>query len=116
MIIGLGVDIIEKKRIKKILLKKNKYFEKKILNKLEKKVHKKNTQKISYLAKIFSIKEAFIKSIGTGFNKDISFKKIKILKNNIGKPKINNKYFNVLISVSHEKNIIISISLILSKK
>lgn len=112
MIIGIGIDIIEKKRFKNILLKKKYRFEKKILNKNEIYQKNKNQKYITYIAKIFSLKEATIKALGTGFSNGLSFKKIKINNNILGKPTINNKKYKTYISISHDKNIIIAIALI----
>lgn len=111
MIIGIGVDILEKKRIININKKYNYIFEKKILNKIEIKNNKKSKKKITHLAKLFSFKEAFIKSLGTGFIKNFSFKKIKIKHTKLGKPIIKKKYIKVYASISHEKNIVIALAI-----
>lgn len=112
MIIGIGIDILEKKRIVAINKKYGNAFEKKILNNTEIKNYKNSRKKITTIAKKFSIKESFIKSLGTGFIKNFSFKKIKIKYTKLGKPKIEKKNIKVYTSVSHEKNIIITLSII----
>lgn len=109
MIIGIGVDILEKKRIIATNKKYGSFFEKKILNNIEIKNHKNSKKKITNIAKLFSLKEAFIKSIGTGFIKNFSFKKIKIKHTKLGKPIIKKQKMRIYTSISHEKNIIIAI-------
>ena len=114
-IIGTGVDIVENIRIKKSI--KNKIFLKKIFTKNEILISKKIIDKSSYFAKRFAAKEAFSKSLGTGFRNGLSFKDIAIINDKFGKPsffinkKINDlikkkfriKKFNFLLSISDEK-------------
>ena len=83
-IIGIGVDIIDNLRIKKSI--KNKIFLKKIFTKKEILLSKKIINKSSYFAKRFAAKEAFSKSLGTGFRNGLSFKDISITNDNLGKP------------------------------
>ena len=83
-IIGIGVDIIDNLRIKKSI--KNKIFLKKIFTKKEILLSKKIIDKSSYFAKRFAAKEAFSKSLGTGFRNGLSFKDISITNDNLGKP------------------------------
>ncbi len=85
-IIGNGVDIIENSRIKKSL--KNKKFLNRIYSNLEIKASKKINNKINFFAKRFAAKEAFVKSLGTGFRNGINFKDISIKNNRFGKPEI----------------------------
>ena len=111
MIIGIGIDILEKKRITNINNKYGYFFEKKILNNIEINQCKNSKKKITNLAKLFSLKEAFIKSLGTGFIKNFSFKKIKIKHTKLGKPIIKKKNIKIYTSISHEKNIIIALAI-----
>ena len=83
-ILGIGVDIIENLRIKKSL--KNISFLNRIFTSSEILLGKKIKDKTSYYAKRFAAKEAFSKSIGTGFRNGLNFKDISITNNNLGKP------------------------------
>lgn len=112
MIIGIGIDILEKTRIKNTIKKYNTSFAKKILNKKELSIYKKTKKKITTLSKIFSLKESFVKALGTGFKKTISFRKIIIRHTKLGKPVIKNKKTQIYTSISHENNIVISILII----
>ncbi|BGI51410.1 MAG: holo-ACP synthase [Buchnera aphidicola (Ceratovacuna japonica)] len=103
-IIGIGIDIIRKSRIKKIKnLFKNK-FAIKILSDLEFKKYVFKKDKIKFLTKRFSVKEACVKALGTGIRKEISFKDLEIYNNNLGKPKI--KFLNDVLKFSQKNNII----------
>ena len=115
-ILGIGIDIIENKRIKSLI--KNKVFLKRTFSKNEIEFSKKLINKTNFFAKRFAAKESLVKALGTGFRDDINFKDIEILNNNLGKPyyikskKINSiikkKFkidrYNLFLSISDEKN------------
>ena len=115
-IVGVGVDIVDNKRIAKSI--KNKLFLKRIYTKNEILMSKNNGNKISFFANRFAAKEAFVKSLGTGFRKSLNFKDISIKNSKLGKPSflISNKIkklikkrfktssFNFFLSISDEKN------------
>tara|TARA_B100001063_G_C16752600_1_gene551135 strand:- start:584 stop:970 length:387 start_codon:yes stop_codon:yes gene_type:complete len=123
-IIGIGIDIIRKKRIK--LSIKNKNFINRIFSKKEILISKKITDKISFFSKRFAAKEAFVKSIGTGFRDNLNFKDIEILNDKLGKPyflinsKIKNfikkkkkiRNFNLFLSISDERDYSIAFTII----
>jgi len=114
-ILGIGVDIVENHRIAKSL--KNNVFIKRIFSNSEILIANKIKDKIGYYSKRFAAKEAFAKSIGTGFRDDLNFKDICIVNDKLGKPsfKINEKIkktvkkrfrttsFNFFLSISDEK-------------
>jgi len=83
-IIGNGVDIVDNNRIKN--LTKNLNFIKRIYSDLEIKKSKKIKNKTNFFAKRFAAKEAFVKSLGSGFRNGINFKDISVKNNNFGKP------------------------------
>ena len=115
-IVGVGVDIVDNKRIAKSI--KNKLFLKRIYTKNKILMSKNNGNKISFFANRFAAKEAFVKSLGTGFRKSLNFKDISIKNSKLGKPSflISNKIkklikkrfktnsFNFFLSISDEKN------------
>ncbi len=83
-IFGIGVDIVENNRFKKLIKKKifiNRIFSQKELN-----IFRNKKNKILYLSKRFSAKEAFVKSLGTGFRYNLCFTDISILNDKKGKP------------------------------
>lgn len=91
MIYGIGTDIVNISRFKK--MKSIKSFSKKILSVEELKISSTyNEEKlIKYLAKQFAAKEAISKAFGTGIRKPILFKELEVLRDENGKP-----YFNPL--------------------
>lgn len=114
-ILGTGIDIVDNSRIKNSL--KEKLFIKRIYSEYEITKSKKIKNKLSFFAKRFAAKEAFSKSIGTGFRNCLNFKDIKIINDKNGKPSflLNNKVknlikkrfkietFDFLLSISDEK-------------
>ena len=86
MIFGIGTDIVDVTRIKK--MKSIDSFAKKILgdNEYLKFSKLSEPKKIFFIAKQFAGKEAFAKAIGTGISGDVNFKTIEILRNDEGKP------------------------------
>ena len=115
-IVGIGVDIIENKRIKNSL--KNLKFKKRIYSTKELAQSSLFKNKVSYFSKRFAAKEAFAKALGTGFRDNLNFKDIEIVNDKMGKPyylkskkisKIIHKNFNIkkyncFLSISDEKD------------
>ena len=125
-IVGIGVDIINNKRIKQSI-KNNKFIhrtfsKKEILN------SKKILNKINYLSKRFAAKEALAKALGTGFRDGLNLKDIEIVNDKNGKPyylmtrklkdliKKNKKIknFNLFLSIADEKEYSIAFTTIQS--
>ena len=68
MIYGIGVDIAEVSRFRQIIDRHGDKFAKKILTNSEYTVYCDNSNKETYLAKCWAVKEAFVKAMGTGFS------------------------------------------------
>ena len=115
IILGIGVDIVDNTRITKSL--KNNLFIKRIFSNSEISIAKKLKYKKNYYSKRFAAKEAFVKSIGTGFRNNLNYNDISIINDKLGKPsfvisekikKIVKKQFkitlfNFFLSISDEK-------------
>ena len=113
--ISNGVDIIDNYRIKKAI--KNKKFVKRVFSLKEIKTSYKIKNKVNFFAKRFAAKEAFVKSLGSGFRNGINFNDISVTNNKFGKPRIelsnklkkiiNKKFkfkkYRILLSLSDEK-------------
>ena len=123
-ILGIGVDIIQNKRFKKLIHNKN--FIKRTFGKNEVNLSKKINNKVNFFAKRFAAKESLAKSLGTGFRDDLNFQDIEIYNNKLGKPyfsnskKINNliikkfkiKKYNLFLSISDEKDYSIAFTIL----
>lgn len=92
-IIGIGIDIIEIKRIKNIICRFGKKFVNRILTLNEYKIYRLlNSNSEKFLSKRFVAKEAIVKALGLGFTNGITFHSFEIYNNKLGKPKI--RFFN----------------------
>ena len=126
-ILGIGVDIVDNKRIRFLI--NNKDFINRTFGKKELKLSKSLKNKVNYFAKRFSAKEAFAKSLGTGFRNNLNFKDIEILNDKLGKPyfknskkiqkiiqkKFKTNNYNLFLSIADEKDYSIAFT-ILQKK
>jgi len=83
-ILGIGVDIIENKRIKESI--KNHKFKNRIYSLKELKLSTLSKNKVVFFSKRFVAKEAFAKALGTGFRNNLNFKDIEIINDKLGKP------------------------------
>ncbi len=123
-ILGIGIDIIQNIRIRKLI--KDKDFINRTFGKEEIRLSQKLSNKSNFFSKRFAAKEAFAKSLGTGFRNNLNLKDIEILNDKMGKPfyikskkidKIINKIFkikkyNLFLSISDEKDYSIAFTII----
>jgi len=126
-ILGIGVDVIENQRIKRLIDKK--VFIRRTFGKNEIKFSIKNPNKVNYFAKRFAAKEAFAKSLGTGFRNNLNLKDIEIFNDNVGKPyfhmsqkikkiiykKFKTKKFDLFLSISDEKDYSVAFTILQTK-
>jgi len=92
-IFGIGTDIVNIKRMEKLLSKQGDIFKKRVFSKKEILYCEKKVNSSSYYAKRFAAKEAFSKALGTGIRKGINLKDIEIFNDKGGKPNIKLKGF-----------------------
>ena len=111
-IYGLGSDIANSNRIKKIF-KKNKKFKKRIFTSSEILICEKKKNTFSFFAKRFAAKEAFAKSLGTGLSNGLKFNEIEIKNNSLGRPyfKIKGNSLKTVRKIIKKKNFKASLSL-----
>ena len=126
-ILGIGTDIVKNARFKFLIKKKN--FINRTFGKKEIKLSQKLTNKSNFFSKRFAAKEAFAKSLGTGFRNNLNLKDIEILNDKKGRPfyikskkidKIINKIFktkkyDLFLSISDEKDYSIAFTIIQNK-
>ena len=123
-ILGIGTDIVKNARFKFLMKKKN--FINRTFVKKEIKLSQKLSNKSNFFSKRFAAKEAFAKSLGTGFRNNLNLKDIEILNDKMGKPfyikskkidkLINNifktKKYNLFLSISDEKDYSVAFTII----
>jgi holo-[acyl-carrier protein] synthase len=118
MIVGLGTDIVNIDRIAKLLEKSQSQFIDRVCTDEEKKYLLRSGSDVkAKLAKMWAVKEAAVKALGTGFVQGISFKDIELKHDKLGKPeidfmgkakeildaKIDGALINIIVSLSDDK-------------
>ena len=116
MIYGIGTDLADVDRIRKVLEKHGDHFAETVLSAKELEIFRERTGKAEFLAGRWAGKEAFSKALGTGIGEHCSFHEIEILPDEKGRPVIMNLYGKALktvqdkgivnyhISISHERD------------
>jgi len=128
MIIGIGTDIIDIRRIENTIKKYGEKFKKKCFTINEINRSESRLKVAHSYAKKYAAKEACFKALSTGLANQVFWKDIEILNNKFGKPsivlhnnakskleKISKKKCNILVSISDEKNYAISNVIIFEK-
>ncbi|MGH4119410.1 holo-ACP synthase [Clostridium sp.] len=110
MIVGVGIDIVEIKRIKNAIERNNRFLEK-IFTETELDYLRSRNLRPEYVSGRFAAKEAVAKALGTGF-RGFDFRDIEIDRTTLGKPivilkgkakQIANSEgpYNIHLSISH---------------
>jgi len=84
--VGIGVDMVDKRRIASLHERYGLKFARRILSASEFKDYQRVKDKVSFLAKRFSAKEAMSKVLGTGVGQGIRFSELSVEHDAKGKP------------------------------
>ncbi len=88
MIIRNGIDIIDIRRIRKLINKYNFRFKKRCFSSEEIKKSESRAKSVESYAKRYAAKEACSKALGTGLARGVFWKDIEIQNDKYGKPEI----------------------------
>ena len=118
MIYGIGIDIIDIRRIKRVINKYGNRFKRKCFHEHEIIKSEARFNFIESYAKRYAAKEACAKALGTGLARGVFWKDIEVRNNKYGKPYIilhnNAKKFikksnnKIVLSLSDEKDFAIA--------
>ncbi|WP_088105715.1 holo-ACP synthase [Halalkalibacter urbisdiaboli] len=87
MIIGIGIDLVELRRIETLVERQGRFVDRVLtVNEKAKYETLSKGRQVEYLAGRFAAKEAFVKAVGTGISKSFSWHDIEILNETSGKP------------------------------
>lgn len=89
MIHGIGIDLVDVRRMQENIERFGERFAGKILSTSEMLEYSKINKPASFLARRFAAKEALAKALGTGFNNGVTLKNITISHGLDGQPAIN---------------------------
>ena len=127
MIIGIGQDICDVKRIESTIIKFGDRFKNRIYTIREIKKCESRLNSVDSYARRFAAKEACSKALGTGFRKGVFYKDIEVINLKSGKPTIelkggaldqfrkitiNNKDASIDISLTDDKKLALAIVII----
>jgi holo-[acyl-carrier protein] synthase len=88
MILGIGTDLCEIRRIEQALERWGERFARRILVESELAVFHRRRLKAAYLAKRFAAKEAFSKALGTGIHFPVNWHNVWVVNDRSGKPRL----------------------------
>jgi holo-[acyl-carrier protein] synthase len=119
VIFGIGTDIIEVKRVKKMVIKGSQYLET-IFTEEEMHYCDAKVGKYEHNAARYAAKEAIMKALGTGWRGGLAYSDIGITNEELGQPRVSmrgevKELFDryqiqrTLISLSHTKEIAIAV-------
>tara|TARA_B100001540_G_scaffold306183_1_gene318019 strand:+ start:565 stop:966 length:402 start_codon:yes stop_codon:yes gene_type:complete len=113
MIINIGTDIIDIRRIKKTINKYGNKFKKRCFHKSEILKSENRLKTAESYSKRYAAKEACAKALGTGLARGVFWKDIEVINNEFGKPIIllHNKALNFLNKMDKDNNLNIELSL-----
>ncbi len=86
MIYGIGIDVIEPRRVARLMDKYGERFARRVLTPLEWPGYLKTPRPTLFLANRFAAKEAFSKAMGTGFRYPVTLQCISVVQSRSGKP------------------------------
>ena len=103
MIYGVGTDLIDIKRVERVLKRYGDRFARRILCEPELKRFRAHKQPVAYLAKRFAAKEAFTKALGTGIHAPANWHGVWVVNLKSGKPVL--EFSPPLKALLRERNI-----------
>jgi len=86
MIYGIGIDVVEPRRVERLLEKYGERFARRVLTPTEWPVYLRSVKPVLFVSNRFAAKEAFSKAMGTGFRYPVTLQCISVVQNRAGKP------------------------------
>lgn len=86
VMLGIGIDIVEIKRIESVIVRSGDQFARRILSPKEWYKYKTYKKPVQFLAKRFAAKEAAAKAFGTGMRNGLTFSQFEVINDTLGNP------------------------------
>ncbi len=86
MILGVGLDVVETERVAQALAAHGRRFEERVYTPAELAECSQRADRAQALAGRFAAKEAFLKALGTGVVRGLSFQQIEVVQQRPGRP------------------------------
>lgn len=89
MIVGMGIDIVEIRRIRSVLERQGARFTNRVFTAAEQEYCRAHRDPAPYYAARFAAKEAMFKALGTGWAKGVTWRDVEVQRNAEGAPSLN---------------------------
>jgi holo-[acyl-carrier protein] synthase len=120
LILGIGIDLVNIKRMEIACKRRTQHFQRKLFSPREIRYCSSKKNLFLHLSANFAAKEAFIKAVGTGLIKGQKWTDIEIVRDELGAPKVNllgpmkklvkkRGVNQILLSLSHTKDYAVSV-------
>lgn len=103
MISGIGVDIVEINRFKRMLERFGDRVARRLLTPREFEQFQQRNNSLRFLATRFAAKEAASKALGTGIAKGIGFHSIEVMNNTDGQPQL--EFHDAALELVQQRNL-----------
>jgi holo-[acyl-carrier protein] synthase len=88
MISGIGIDLVEKRRVGEALERWDRLFSDRVLTEREAAQCDAKGDRIGSIAARFAAKEAVFKALGTGWSREVGWKDVEVLTDGAGRPEV----------------------------
>lgn len=88
MILGLGVDLVETRRLEEALRRHGSRFEDRVFTPGERRECAGRADQAQRLSARFAAKEACLKALGTGWSGGVGFRDVEVVRSRDGRPEI----------------------------
>jgi holo-[acyl-carrier protein] synthase len=85
-ILGIGIDLVEIRRMESILASQETRFVERVFTPLERDYCEGKRHRAQYYAARFAAKEALMKALGTGWTSSVTWTEIEVQRDSLGKP------------------------------
>ncbi len=123
MIAGIGIDLVDKSRIDRLLDEYGERFIRRVLNADERTQFLQSSRKGWFVANRFAAKEAISKALGTGLRYPVTLLSIGVVSNQHGRPEYcfskalqaylqSRKIRGAHLSITHEKHLVCAVAVL----
>jgi len=120
MIVGIGVDLVDVQRIRKLLDEYGDKFAARVLNAQEREFYERSSRQMWFIANRFAAKEAISKALGTGLRYPVTLHSIGVISTDIGRPQFSfskalksyldsRSVTDAHLSITHEKGLVCAV-------
>lgn len=87
-VVGLGVDVVDRRRFASVLARHGEAFERRVFLPAEIRPRPAGAARAAHLAGLFAAKEAALKALGTGWAHGLAFRHVEVERDRLGAPSL----------------------------